>query len=62
MMTKVTYLLHDRADEDLRSGPLTATETRQDLVPTVRTEEGGITVGELRGSLCVVGVDALAGC
>ena len=62
MMTKVPYLLQARADEDLRSGPLTATDTRQDLVPTVRTEEGGITVGELRGSLCVVGVDALAGC
>lgn len=29
MMTKVTYLLHARADEDLRSGPLTATDTRQ---------------------------------
>jgi hypothetical protein len=39
MMTKVTYLLHARADEDFRSGPLTATDTRQDLVPTVRKEE-----------------------
>jgi hypothetical protein len=39
MMTKVPYLLHARADEDLRSGPLTATDTRQDLVPAVRTEE-----------------------
>ena len=28
MMTKVTYLLHARADEDLRSGPLTTTDTR----------------------------------
>ena len=39
MMTKVTYLLPARADEDLRSGPLTTTDTRQDLVPTVGTEE-----------------------
>jgi hypothetical protein len=39
MVTKVPYLLHARADEDLRSGPLTATDTRQDLVPAVRTEE-----------------------
>jgi hypothetical protein len=39
MMTKVPYLLHARADEDLRSGPLIATDTRQDLAPTVRTEE-----------------------
>jgi hypothetical protein len=36
MMTKVPYLLHARADEDLRSGPLTATDTRQDLVPTAK--------------------------
>jgi hypothetical protein len=39
MMTKVTYLIHARADEDLRSGLLPATDTRQDLVPTVRKEE-----------------------
>lgn len=40
MMTKVPYLLHARAEEDLRSGPLTVSDTRQDdLVPTVRTEE-----------------------
>ena len=39
MMTKVPYLLYVRADEDLRSGPLTTTDTRQDLVLTVRTEE-----------------------
>jgi len=39
MMTKVPYLLHARADEDLRSGPLTATDTRQDLAPTEKTEE-----------------------
>jgi hypothetical protein len=39
MMTKVTYLLRTRADEDLRSGPLTASDTRQDLALTERTEE-----------------------
>jgi hypothetical protein len=39
MMTKVPYLLHVRADEDLRSGPLITAYTRQDLVPTERTEE-----------------------
>ncbi len=42
MMTKVPYLLYARADEDLRSGPLTASDTRQDLVPTVRTEGGEV--------------------
>jgi len=40
MMTKVTYLLRARADEDLRSGPLTTTDTRQDLVPTVARPGG----------------------
>lgn len=51
MVTKVPYLLHARADEDLTSGPLTATDTRQDLVPTVRTEErrGQVRVGVRAG-------------
>jgi hypothetical protein len=40
MMTKVTYLLHaEPTVKDLRSGPLTTTDTRQSLAPTVRTEE-----------------------
>lgn len=51
MMTKVPYLLRARADEDLRSRPLTATDTRQDLVPNVRKLVPNVRKEERRGQV-----------